>query len=666
MPPLPWLRNPLFVVSRDWSQIPGGSRADLCDVCDDVMGDLLKGTEGLEALPCNWACLRVPPCVQMCEKVKAASVNSTHYPCIAAGYCDAVAEGEIDSVAECSVGPFFRCTPSRYCQRKRKGFRFSCDLRPGIGRWIGMRNAVGTHAAALADGLFSQPHCGEPGAGPYCIATPTGIGAVAEGIGHILSVIYGGWKTIASIESPGGDDDRQWLTFWLILTILLFVERYLARVVLSTFPLYYEAKLIMLLWLLFRDGADDVYRMLRRVVTKTVGGRLLKQKQLRADMEEMAILRRDCKEIVDTALREERESKRASLFRRKTQADLRKNLLLSGAPNAEIPPADDYEEEGDDAADDAAELEGNSVVDGIASVLLGETAASPRTLERASTEMTQNSASWKSVEDHLFIISKYLLTEKGTRALNATSLSSSAKGLLIERAAARISFQPRFVAVDIVGLVGGPESELPAMDSNGRSDAYVTCKLVTADGVAYPQRGTSTHTEFLNRRPQWNSSLELTLSGGSLDPNGMFRSAESAMGSKLLVQVFDADVGIWGWLLFGAKVAGIILALGWTGAYVTGFTDELSRMQVFMCLVAAVSTLIVLVLSFFAYVRWGSDDEQIGEALVPLNLAMDQRRHTLRLTLRQPTPKAGAEPHTHRNSSGSLGVVRVRVSMSER
>ena len=173
------------------------------------MGDLLKGTEGLEALPCNWACLRVPPCVQMCEKVKAASVNSTHYPCIAAGYCDAVAEGEIDSAAECSVGPFFRCTPSRYCQRKRKGFRFSCDLRPGIGRWIGMRNAVGTHAAALADGLFSQPHCGEPGAGPYCIATPTGIGAVAEGIGHVLSVIYGGWKTIASIESPGGDDDRQ-------------------------------------------------------------------------------------------------------------------------------------------------------------------------------------------------------------------------------------------------------------------------------------------------------------------------------------------------------------------------------------------------------------------------------------------------------------------------
>ena len=38
----------------------------------------------------------------------------------------------------------------------------------------------------------------------------------------------------------------QWLTFWLILTILLFIERFLARVVLSTFPLYYQAKLCLI------------------------------------------------------------------------------------------------------------------------------------------------------------------------------------------------------------------------------------------------------------------------------------------------------------------------------------------------------------------------------------------------------------------------------------
>ena len=246
--------------------IPGGRDSDLCDLCDDVMGDLMKGAEGLDAIPCNWACLRIGPCVKMCEAVKGASQNSTHFPCIAAGYCDALEEGEMDADVECSVGPLFSCQPARYCKRHRKGLRFSCELRPGIGRWIGLQNAATAHAGAIASGLLSQPRCGEEGAGPYCIASPTGMGAVAEAIGHVLSLAYGGLATVSSIETPGGDDDRQWLTFWLILTILLFIERFFARVVLSTFPFYYQAKLGLLAWLLFRNGADIVYRRLRRLL----------------------------------------------------------------------------------------------------------------------------------------------------------------------------------------------------------------------------------------------------------------------------------------------------------------------------------------------------------------------------------------------------------------
>ena len=212
--------------------LPGGKEGEeMCSLCDDVMGDLLKGAEGLEALPCNWACLRVPACVKMCESLRSASRNSSHFPCVAAGYCDAE-DMEVD--VECELAPPLRCVPSRYCQRKRSGLKVSCVLRPGIGRWIGMRNAVGSHAAALAGGLLTQPRCGEPGAGPYCVASPRGLGAAAEFAGHVLSLLYGGFRTVASIETPGGDDDRQWLTYWLILTLLLFVERFLARVVLST------------------------------------------------------------------------------------------------------------------------------------------------------------------------------------------------------------------------------------------------------------------------------------------------------------------------------------------------------------------------------------------------------------------------------------------------
>ena len=66
----------LFRVARLGSiMLPGRSQDDMCNVCDDVMGDLLKGTEGLEALPCNWACLRIPKCVQMCERVKLSLIH---------------------------------------------------------------------------------------------------------------------------------------------------------------------------------------------------------------------------------------------------------------------------------------------------------------------------------------------------------------------------------------------------------------------------------------------------------------------------------------------------------------------------------------------------------------------------------------------------------------
>ena len=79
-----------------------------------------------------------------------------------------------------------------------------------------------------------------------------------------MTLIAGAAFSIRAIETPGGDDDRQWLTFWLILTILLFVERFLARVILSSMPMYYEIKLALLCWLMLAGGADTVYRKLRR------------------------------------------------------------------------------------------------------------------------------------------------------------------------------------------------------------------------------------------------------------------------------------------------------------------------------------------------------------------------------------------------------------------
>ena len=48
------------------------------------------------------------------------------------------------------------------------------------------------------------------------------------------------------------------------------------------------------------------------------------------------------------------------------------------------------------------------------------------------------------------------------------------------------------------------------------------------------------------------------------------------------------------------------------------------------------------------------------------SVAMDQRKHTLLLRLRPPTGPDGKPVHSKRNKHGSVGVIRVRLDMSER
>ena len=72
-----------------------------------------------------------------------------------------------------------------------------------------MRTSLQRHAGALVSALYEQPRCGEANAGEWCIAEPSGLGAVADRAGIALSLLYGGLQTVRALETPGGDDDRQ-------------------------------------------------------------------------------------------------------------------------------------------------------------------------------------------------------------------------------------------------------------------------------------------------------------------------------------------------------------------------------------------------------------------------------------------------------------------------
>ena len=88
--------------------------------------------------------------------------------------------------------------------------------------------------------------------------------------------------------------------------------------------------------------------------------------------------------------------------------------------------------------------------------------------------------------------------------------------------------------------------------------------------------------------------------------------------------------------------------------------------QVFWLFSSTAAVLALLVLSVLAYSKMRSDDEQVGEAIVPLHLLMDQQKHTLLLTLRPPLTESGAPAHDKRNEHGGLGILRLRLEMSER
>ena len=107
----------------------------VCNLCDDVMEDLLKGSEGLEAVPCSWICMGIPKCTKMCKAIQEVSEKSVDFPCIAAGYC--VTEEEEDynagflSEVDCKKGPLFSCEPKKFCRKKRPkfGYKYTCDLK---------------------------------------------------------------------------------------------------------------------------------------------------------------------------------------------------------------------------------------------------------------------------------------------------------------------------------------------------------------------------------------------------------------------------------------------------------------------------------------------------------------------------------------------------------
>ncbi|KAL5260348.1 hypothetical protein ACHWQZ_G010464 [Mnemiopsis leidyi] len=94
---------------------------------------------------------------------------------------------------------------------------------------------------------------------------------LAIGIGSsllcsVVCFVYPAYKSFKAVESPQGDDDTQWLTYWIVYSTFNILE-YFADLILFWIPMYNLLKCLFLLWCMWpipNNGATIVYKKILR------------------------------------------------------------------------------------------------------------------------------------------------------------------------------------------------------------------------------------------------------------------------------------------------------------------------------------------------------------------------------------------------------------------
>jgi receptor expression-enhancing protein 5/6 len=78
-------------------------------------------------------------------------------------------------------------------------------------------------------------------------------------------LLYCGYASFKALETDRNDDDKQWLTFWLIYTLFAFAKS-IADYLLFIIPFYNEASIATIVFLAFFNGARMAYDIVRPVL----------------------------------------------------------------------------------------------------------------------------------------------------------------------------------------------------------------------------------------------------------------------------------------------------------------------------------------------------------------------------------------------------------------
>ena len=79
-------------------------------------------------------------------------------------------------------------------------------------------------------------------------------------ITNLIGVAYPVFMSFHALETEGADDDKQWLTYWVVFGCFTIVDQF-AGIVLRLIPFYYVLKVAVLIWMFHPSslGAITLY-----------------------------------------------------------------------------------------------------------------------------------------------------------------------------------------------------------------------------------------------------------------------------------------------------------------------------------------------------------------------------------------------------------------------
>ena len=73
--------------------------------------------------------------------------------------------------------------------------------------------------------------------------------SLAAPVSNLLGWALPAYLSLKALETPGPQDDIQWLTYWVVFGLFNFMESFALRIVLYYLPWYFAFKTLFILWL---------------------------------------------------------------------------------------------------------------------------------------------------------------------------------------------------------------------------------------------------------------------------------------------------------------------------------------------------------------------------------------------------------------------------------